>query len=67
MRQSADVGSLNPSPQTALAQPRQADDAGTQETICCGAPMVPELARDRSGQEFFIAVWCCERCGKVIH
>jgi len=37
--------------------------------ICCGTPMEPQLARarDRSGQEFFIAVWCCGRCGNIIY
>ena len=68
MRQSTEVGAPNPAPATELAQPRKCDAPNTKETICCGVPMVPELARarDANGQEFFIAVWCCERCGKLI-
>lgn len=69
MRQSIEHGTPIPPPATAPAQPRTGDALGAKDTICCGVPMVPELARarDHSGQEFFIAVWCCERCGKLIY
>jgi len=66
MQQSTELGAPNP-PAAAPVQPRTGDSRAAKDTTCCGVPMVPELARarDRNGQEFFIAVWCCERCDRL--
>lgn len=71
MRQTEERGRSEASQVT--APPAQRAHKGrmsaTGDTMCCGKPMEPQLARarDRSGQEFFIAVWCCGRCGKIIY
>lgn len=50
-----------------IREPAKSTSPPDEKPACCGQPMNPRLAhaRDRKGQDLFLAVWQCQECGQI--
>ncbi len=65
----AHIQITDPSNLASVGTRRGATAPADEVPVCCGKPMQPHFAhaRDRYGNEFFVTVWRCLHCGKLVH